>query len=130
MMKALSSVQVKSPLITEPIHIPMDWGWLPVGDGGWLRHVLGAGRRIPARAEGSERPPRRHSEGRSMSAILRSEGLTRVLPAGVPVTLVEDITLEIEQGEFVAIMGPSGSGNPPLLYLLGLLDMPTSGKIS
>ncbi|MGO9485386.1 MAG: ABC transporter ATP-binding protein [Rhodomicrobium sp.] len=64
-----------------------------------------------------------------MSAILRTEGLTRVLPGDVPVTLVEGIDLEIEQGEFVAVMGPSGSGKSSLLYLLGLLDMPTSGKI-
>ena len=64
-----------------------------------------------------------------MSAVLRTEGLTRVLPGDVPVTLVEDIDLEIEQGEFVAIMGPSGSGKSSLLYLLGLLDMPTSGTI-
>ncbi len=64
-----------------------------------------------------------------MSVVLRTEGLTRVLPGDVPVTLVEDITLEIEQGEFVAIMGPSGSGKSSLLYLLGMLDMPTSGKI-
>ncbi len=64
-----------------------------------------------------------------MSAVLRTEGLTRVLPADVPVTLVEAVDLEIEQGEFVAIMGPSGSGKSSLLYLLGLLDMPTSGKI-
>jgi lipoprotein-releasing system ATP-binding protein len=64
-----------------------------------------------------------------MSVVLRTEGLTRVLAGDVPVTLVEDITLEIEQGEFVAIMGPSGSGKSSLLYLLGMLDMPTSGKI-
>ncbi|MGO8952414.1 MAG: ABC transporter ATP-binding protein [Rhodomicrobium sp.] len=64
-----------------------------------------------------------------MSVVLRTEGLTRVLSGDVPVTLVEDITLEIEQGEFVAVMGPSGSGKSSLLYLLGLLDMPTSGKI-
>jgi lipoprotein-releasing system ATP-binding protein len=64
-----------------------------------------------------------------MSAILRTEGLTRILPGTVPVTLVENIDLEIGQGEFVAIMGPSGSGKSSLLYLLGLLDMPTSGKI-
>ena len=64
-----------------------------------------------------------------MSVVLRTEGLTRVLPGDIPVTLVEDITLEIEQGEFVAIMGPSGSGKSSLLYLLGMLDMPTSGKI-
>jgi lipoprotein-releasing system ATP-binding protein len=64
-----------------------------------------------------------------MSIVLRTEGLTRVLSGDVPATLVEDISLEIEQGEFVAIMGPSGSGKSSLLYLLGLLDMPTSGKI-
>lgn len=64
-----------------------------------------------------------------MSSVLRTEHLTRVLPGDVPVTLVEDINLDIGQGEFVAIMGPSGSGKSSLLYLLGLLDMPTSGKI-
>jgi len=64
-----------------------------------------------------------------MSVVLKTEGLTRVLPGDVPVTLVEGIDLEISQGEFVAIMGPSGSGKSSLLYLLGLLDMPTSGKI-
>ncbi|MGA7325845.1 MAG: ABC transporter ATP-binding protein [Rhodomicrobium sp.] len=64
-----------------------------------------------------------------MSAVLRTEHLTRILPGDVPVTLVEDINLDIGQGEFVAIMGPSGSGKSSLLYLLGLLDMPTLGKI-
>jgi lipoprotein-releasing system ATP-binding protein len=64
-----------------------------------------------------------------MTAVLRTEGLTRVLPGEVPVTLVEDINLEIAQGEFVAIMGPSGSGKSSLLYLLGLLDMPSEGRI-
>ena len=64
-----------------------------------------------------------------MSVVARTEDLTRVLPGEVPVTLVEDIDLEIRKGEFVDIMGPSGSGKSSLLYLLGLLDMPTSGKI-
>lgn len=64
-----------------------------------------------------------------MSALLLAERVGRVLPAEVPVTLVQDVSLTVERGEFVAIMGPSGSGKSSLLYLLGLLDTPTSGRI-
>jgi lipoprotein-releasing system ATP-binding protein len=61
--------------------------------------------------------------------LLRAESLTRKLLGEVPVTLVENINLEIECGEFVAITGPSGSGKSSLLYLLGLLDIPSSGHM-
>jgi lipoprotein-releasing system ATP-binding protein len=64
-----------------------------------------------------------------MSEVLRAEAVTRVLPGTVPVTLVRDVTLSIGRGEFVCIQGPSGSGKSSLLYLLGLLDVPTSGRI-
>ncbi|MDV3242729.1 MAG: ABC transporter ATP-binding protein [Methylocaldum sp.] len=64
-----------------------------------------------------------------MTAVLRAEHLGRTLAGEVPVTLVEDINLDIERGEFGCIMGPSGSGKSSLLYLLGLLDVPTSGRV-
>lgn len=63
------------------------------------------------------------------TAMLRAEGVTRVLPGEVPVTLVQDISLDVHSGEFLAITGPSGSGKSSLLYLLGLLDTVTAGRI-
>lgn len=62
--------------------------------------------------------------------LLSARGLTRVLQSTVPVTLVRDIDLDIPAGEFVAITGPSGSGKSSLLYLLGLLDVPTEGEVT
>ena len=64
-----------------------------------------------------------------MNAILCAEQVVRTLPGELPVTLVNNVSVEFERGEFVCIMGPSGSGKSSLLYLLGLLDVPTSGRI-
>jgi len=61
--------------------------------------------------------------------LIEAEHLTRVLPATVPVTLVQDVSLTVGEQEFIAITGPSGSGKSSLLYLLGLLDRPTSGSL-
>jgi lipoprotein-releasing system ATP-binding protein len=61
--------------------------------------------------------------------VIKAEHITRRLTGEVPVTLVENASLEVRQGEFVVITGPSGSGKSSLLYLLGLLDKPDSGAL-
>ncbi|BAU22887.1 ABC transporter ATP-binding protein [Caldimicrobium thiodismutans] len=43
--------------------------------------------------------------------------------------ILKDISLEIVEGEFIAIIGPSGSGKSSLLYIMGFLDCPSSGDI-
>ena len=62
-------------------------------------------------------------------ALLTVKNVVRKLDGDVPVTLVKGASLEIKAKEFVSITGPSGSGKSSLLYLLGLLDRPTSGDI-
>jgi lipoprotein-releasing system ATP-binding protein len=63
------------------------------------------------------------------NALIEARNVTRILPGIVPTTLVHGINLAIAENEFVAITGPSGSGKSSLLYLLGLLDLPTTGEV-
>ncbi len=61
--------------------------------------------------------------------LIEARNVTRILPGIVPTTLVQGVNLAIRDNEFVAITGPSGSGKSSLLYLLGLLDLPTTGEV-
>jgi lipoprotein-releasing system ATP-binding protein len=61
--------------------------------------------------------------------LIAARSVTRILPGLVPTMLVHDIDLLVGSNEFLAITGPSGSGKSSLLYLLGLLDLPTAGEV-
>ena len=62
-------------------------------------------------------------------ALIEIKNLKKSYPLGDSQLLIlKGISLEISQGEFVAIMGPSGSGKSTLMNILGCLDKPTSGK--
>jgi lipoprotein-releasing system ATP-binding protein len=64
-----------------------------------------------------------------MTAIIQTTGLVRRIEGAVTTTLVNHVDLTVEKGEFLAITGPSGCGKSSLLYLLGLLDVPTEGEV-
>lgn len=62
------------------------------------------------------------------SAYLRLVNLSRYFSSGGLLTMaLKNITLDIQRGEFVAVMGPSGCGKTTLLNILGLIDVSTSG---
>ena len=66
-----------------------------------------------------------------MSVILETKQLCKFYGAGEnQVKAVNQADIQIEQGEFVAIVGKSGSGKSTLLHMLGGLDTPTKGSVT
>lgn len=64
-----------------------------------------------------------------MAELIRTENLTKIYEEGDYKTIaVDNVSISIDQGEFLAIVGPSGSGKSTLMQILGCLDRPTSGK--
>jgi lipoprotein-releasing system ATP-binding protein len=64
--------------------------------------------------------------------IVKLEKVCKVYNAGQPseTEVLHDIDLSVRSGEFVALIGPSGSGKSTLLNIIGLLDKPTSGRLT
>lgn len=64
-------------------------------------------------------------------ALLELRNVSKIYRLGDEVIrALDDISLDIEQGEFVSIIGPSGSGKSTLMHILGCLDSPTQGSVS
>ena len=100
----------------------------PCGRGAGSRHLPDVARHAPADCRHAPAGVRLVS--RTRAPIVEARGISRIfpMPAGAVVAL-RDVTIEVAEGEYVAIAGPSGCGKSTLLHVLGCVDTATSGEL-
>src|SRR5439155_893897 len=63
-------------------------------------------------------------------ALVELRGVSKIYHlGGEEIRALDDVSLDIQEGEFISIIGPSGSGKSTLMHILGCLDSPTQGTI-
>jgi putative ABC transport system ATP-binding protein len=100
----------------------------PHSEAGGSRVRLARERPLVVRA-GSTRQPPASNRRRPRPLAIQVRGVTKTYELGqIKVRALRRVSLQIERGDFVAIMGSSGSGKSTLMNILGCLDIPTSGS--